>query len=257
MLTIQAKGLDIAVRETRGQLSRMNKAIATATHKQALLLERTMVLGLRDQAPGGQPILPLSDMTIMLRALRKMKTKVVSKKPKSDKALRGSTKTAALSWLAGVRPMRKAKRSGAVARGMASGGSTKALIDHGDMLRSIHTEKVTAAHFTVGVHKGARDKQGKSMDLIAAVHEYGSRHYTMTVTVKMARFSRFLCVMGVLRVPWRVGQVLKRKVPARPFLRPAHAQWEPGAGERFNVDFSYEVFRGSGFTGMTRTESYS
>jgi hypothetical protein len=213
-------------------------------NEQALLLERTMVLGLRDQKPGGQAILPLSDMTIMLRALRGKKISVKARSfvgplgkgerraRKGEKFTPKSANVKARRFIGPLMPGQR--RLGKKETAVGKSGSTKALIDHGDMMMSIHTEKVTSNHFTVGVHKGARDKQGKSLVQIAAVHEYGSRRYSMTVTAKMARFSRFLVVMGVLRVPWHVGQVLKRKVPARPFLRPAHTQWLEGAQDRFN-----------------------
>jgi hypothetical protein len=49
----------------------------------------------------------------------------------------------------------------------------------------------------------------------------------------MARFSLFLLSMGILKAPWKVGQVLRKKTPARPFLRPAHEMWLTTANERF------------------------
>jgi hypothetical protein len=49
--------------------------------------------------------------------------------------------------------------------------------------------------------------------------------------------------MGVLRVPWRVGQVLRREVPARPFLRPAYDQWSDGAQDRFEAGIARELHR--------------
>jgi hypothetical protein len=189
---------------------RIPAAMNKITLQEANLLRAMMVKGLVSQSPGGEKIKPIKASTRMLRAL-----------PKSGKTKRkGPAKSAKL-------------------------GSSKALIHRGDLLRSIHTKKHTGSSYTSGVHRGTRgNKSGKDMKNIAEIHEGGTKKYTVTVTEKMRKFSIFLFMMGVILAPWKVGQKLKRKIPARPFLEPAHDQWEPGASHRFskNIEFLVNSF---------------
>jgi phage gpG-like protein len=78
-------------------------------------------------------------------------------------------------------------------------GSSKALIDTGTLLRSIKAERVSRWRWHIGVRRGAKSKNGKSVVNIAAVHEFGT-----TIGVVSER-----------------GPV-KIVIPARPFLRPIH-----------------------------------
>jgi len=174
----------------RGFVKSVKRAISTVLFGEASLLSNYMKKGLRDQQPGGRPMMPLSKMTIQLRGFR---------------IKRGPT-------------------------------HTKALIDSGSMIDSICARKRTWYRYTVGVHRNAKSKDGRDLVNIAAVHEYGSRPYTVTVTPKMRRFSIALMMAGILKVPWRVGQELHRQIPARPFLNPAHDEWSKGAEFRFSRD---------------------
>jgi len=152
------------------------------------------------QAPGGNQIRPLSAMTMQLRRLGKG----------GDSGKR---------------------------RGRLGTGSSKALIDSGDLLASINVQDAgqDGMAYTVGVHRGTRgNRGGKDMVDLARVHEYGTGKYTVRVTRKMHKFSKFLVHMGILRVPWREGQILRREVPARPFLRPGYELWREEADERFD-----------------------
>lgn len=75
--------------------------------------------------------------------------------------------------------------------------STKALIHRGDLIRSINVVRVSGGQaWFVGVHKMAVDSKGKPLANIAEVHEFGTKPGA------------------------------KRKVPARPYLRPSFAVWQ-------------------------------
>lgn len=71
-------------------------------------------------------------------------------------------------------------------------GSSKALIDHGDLVRSINVTKVGGGDFFVGVHRNVTARDGQPMVNIAEVHEFGTRD---------------------------------GRIPARPYLRPTYKIW--------------------------------
>ncbi len=79
-------------------------------------------------------------------------------------------------------------------------GSSKALIDKGDLIRSVNVQKFAdGAVYFVGVHKMAAYKDGVSMANIAEVHEFGTKD---------------------------------GRIPARPYLRPSFAEWRKGVEQR-------------------------
>lgn len=61
-------------------------------------------------------------------------------------------------------------------------GSTKPLIDNGDLLGSISHQVLSSNEVWVGALRGTRTKDGKDIVDIAAVHEFGA---TIKVTPKM------------------------------------------------------------------------
>jgi len=134
-------------------------------------------------------------------------------------------------------PIKPISRTTIILRGIRTKGGgapgTKALIDSASMVNAVRSRKESQFHYTAGVHRNARAKNGGRLANLAAIHEYGTRNYTITVTEKMRRFSFILMSVGILSAPWRVGQKLKKKIDARPWLNPAHEQWEKGADERF------------------------
>ncbi len=73
-------------------------------------------------------------------------------------------------------------------------GSSKALIDHGDMLRSVNVTKLGEHAYFVGINRSVVTKDGKSMANLAEIHEYGSKK-------------------------------VKDRPPARPFLHPSYNAW--------------------------------
>lgn len=70
------------------------------------------------------------------------------------------------------RPLANATIAG---RRSAGFGGTKALLRTGGLRRSITLRRHAPGVYTVGVHKGARGKDGQSIVDIAAVHEFGSK----------------------------------------------------------------------------------
>jgi len=135
----------------------------------------------------------------------------------------------------GGKKIRPISRTTILLRGIRTGGgsSTKALIDTAAMVNAVKPKRENMYHYTVGVHRTARSKKGKKLADLAAIHEGGTKTYTVVVTEKMRRFSFVLMKYGILRAPWRVGQKLRRRIPARPWLNPAHDEWIKGSEERF------------------------
>ncbi len=153
--------------------------------------------------------------------------------------LANGMKTGLIAQRPGGKKIRALKRSTILLRGsrIKGGGSpgTKALIASGSMVNSVTAKRKNKFHYTAGVHRNARSKDGKSLADLAAIHEGGTKSYTVTVTEKMRRFSFVLMKIGILHAPWKVGQELRRKIPPRPWLGPAHEEWEKDADKRFTM----------------------
>ncbi len=81
--------------------------------------------------------------------------------------------------------------------------STKALIDHGDLIRSINVTRLDRFVFFVGVHRMYAARVGAvTMVNIAEIHEFGSKKR-------------------------------QNRPPARPFLIPSYKAWRYDAEKRF------------------------
>ncbi|MDD5542888.1 MAG: hypothetical protein PHX83_06905 [Acidobacteriia bacterium] len=80
---LKVTGLSEAERSIAGAAKRMNSTVIRSVAEEAQLLRKMIVKGLRDQAPGGDRILPLSPMTIAMRKLPRKGAK---------RGRRGSTK---------------------------------------------------------------------------------------------------------------------------------------------------------------------
>lgn len=109
------------------------------------------------------------------------------------------------------------------------GGSTKALIDDGDMIRSIKVVPLFGGEvFFVGIHKTAVDKKGNVLANIAEVHEFGTKD---------------------------------KRIPARPFMRPSFAVWKKGVEARMTarlvdlLGFSKLAAIGQGTKGLLLTNT--
>ncbi len=81
--------------------------------------------------------------------------------------------------------------------------SSKALIDKGDLIRSITVVRLFGSAYFVGVHKMHIDKtSGQPIANIAEVHEFGTKD---------------------------------GRIPARPYLRPAFDQWKKDTNKRLMI----------------------
>lgn len=204
------------------------RGIDISTHQEAHVLRKEIVNGLRSQAPGGRSILPLSETTILLRGLPRGRGGGKSGS-KSKKVLKSKVHHSFVGPL--KRGQKRPRR-----------GHTKALIDRGDLIGGVAVRRIGWAHYTVGVHRGERgSKSGKDLVNIAEIHENGTKEYTVTVTAKMAKFSKFLVTHGILKVPWKEGSKLMKKIPARPFLGPAQESWEINASQRFETRMDIQL----------------
>lgn len=129
--------------------------------------------------------------------------------------------------------------------------SSKALIDKGDLLRSIHMYDVQVAQgkaWFVGVHKQTRARDGNSMVNIAEIHEFGTKPFNIPVTRKLARWWDAMVAKGIFRAPLdpRTMWLKHPGVPARPFLRPSFDEWKKTANDRFASD----LLQALGIAGM-------
>jgi len=99
---------------------------------------------------------------------------------------------------------------------------TKALLVHGDLRNSITVTKDGDRVF-VGVLRTARNRSGKSLVDIAALHEHGSRPIVLRLTPKARAFLHAAFRHAGLDGPGS-GQpstgIAVIQVPARPFLAP-------------------------------------
>lgn len=107
-------------------------------------------------------------------------------------------------------------------------GSSKPLINTGDLRGSVNVQKVGRAKYFVGVPSNARSKKGGQLIRIGEVHEYG-KVIAFKVTKKqhryvMAMMSKFGGLGGSKSSPnsgaaFRPGAVFVIKIPARSFLQ--------------------------------------
>lgn len=136
---------------------RYEAAIHRALNRVGVYVRDKIKWGIRDQAPGGKPFVPLSELTIRRK------------------------------------------------------GSSKALIEHGDLIGAITFKLVGNDAVFVGLLRTARGKDGESLVNIGEVHEFGA---VVPVTPKLRGF--FAAVFGVHLKPTTTAL----RIPARPYLRP-------------------------------------
>jgi hypothetical protein len=104
-------------------------------------------------------------------------------------------------------------------------GSSKPLIDKGDLIGSVGVVKAAVDTFFVGVPNNARSKSGTSYVKIGAVHEFG-KVITMKITRKQWRWFMANAKKlgpgkgsGGAKPKFRPGAILTIKIPERSFLR--------------------------------------
>lgn len=103
-------------------------------------------------------------------------------------------------------------------------GSSKALIDLGDLRRSIKSQKIATSTYVVGVHRTARNKSGTKLVLIGKVHEEG---YPPGATGQPSPVAT-----GIDRV----------NIPARPYLAPTFVRHEDEIVEMVGKQTGAEFF---------------
>lgn len=176
-------------------------ALNRGVARQAMALKKEIQTGLRNQSPGGFPIQPLAPMTLALRRL----------------PTAGS----------------KGAASGRLRR-----GSSKALIDSGEMIRSVNVDKLHEMAYFVGINRTARTADGGDLADLAELHEFGGPPFVIVVTPKVRAFFFALFKMGLLSGPLsrHKKRISHPGVPARPFLTPAFDKWKKDAGKEFAQD---------------------
>jgi hypothetical protein len=116
--------------------------------------------------------------------------------------------------------------------------SSKALINHGDLMRSIGVEDVGGDTFFIGVNRNAVPKtkdgeappnpgQEEKLFNIAEVHETGTAPFAIPVTSRMRRFWHAMVEKGVFKAPLKPTTVVLQHpgIPARPFMAPSYDEW--------------------------------
>lgn len=103
-------------------------------------------------------------------------------------------------------------------------GSSKPLIDKGDLLGSITTtldNPQDPREAFVGVHRTAV-ANGENLFNVAMVHEYGAGPYVIQVTPAMRGFFLRLSALsgGVIKPLGSKTEILHPGIPARPFVAP-------------------------------------
>ncbi len=112
--------------------------------------------------------------------------------------------------------------------------STKALIERGDLLRSIRVHKLDEDKYFIGIHRTARNRFGKSLVDIGKMHEFGAGPFVIRLTPKMRAFLHM--AFRKMRLPEShgghgSGQMVLR-IPARPVFGPVLEKY----GKRADVE---------------------
>lgn len=118
-------------------------------------------------------------------------------------------------------------------------GSSKALIDKGDLVGSISNSRVSlsgkmAAQF-VGVNRTAIGKSGQALANVAEIHEFGTKKFSIPITPKLRGWWGAMAAAGIFasRLSGSKTHISHPGVPERPFLRPPFEAWKKEADVRF------------------------
>jgi hypothetical protein len=127
--------------------------------------------------------------------------------------------------------------------------SSKALIDHGDLIRSIGARRVAQAGnpvWFVGVHRSAKDKDGTGLYNLAELHEFGGKPYDIRVTPKMRAWWAYMASKGIFkyRLAASTHIIHHKGMPARPFLRPTFAVWSQDVSKRWGDFVMTDLLKG-------------
>ena len=126
--------------------------------------------------------------------------------------------------------------------------SSKALINHGDLLRSVHHEQIERAKhsvsYFVGVKRGSKGRDGQELANIAEYHEFGTDPYKIPITAKLRAFWMAMYRKGLFAAPLSAKRTFidHPGLKARPFLVPSFEKWASGAEQRI-VDRAKRMLR--------------
>jgi hypothetical protein len=121
-----------------------------------------------------------------------------------------------------------------------SKGSSKPLIHHGDLLRSIGEQEVLGVQATyfVGVNRAARSRDGlRSLATIAEWMEDGTRAHLIPITLRMRGFFRHLGI----ELPREQQYFLHPGTPPRPFIAPALTYWQKDVDRLLQTDLLHHL----------------
>lgn len=127
-------------------------------------------------------------------------------------------------------------------------GKSKALINYGDLIRSINVTEIgdlrTGGAAFVGVHRSAKPygkrgaararALGKPLVNIAAIHEFGVDPFQIPVTPRLRRFWFAMFKKGIFKAPLKKSRTVINHpgIKARPYIRPTFAAWRNGLSDR-------------------------
>lgn len=122
-------------------------------------------------------------------------------------------------------------------------GSSKALIDHGDLLRSIGVDELGGAAFFIGVNRSAQNDDGDELYNIAEIHESGVPPFAIPVTPKLRRFWMAMFMKGIFKAPLKASTsvIMHGGIPARPYLEPSVEQWSKDVERQFTEGLAKEL----------------
>jgi len=136
-------------------------------------------------------------------------------------------------------------------------GDRRPLMRTGDLRNSHSVVEVDDDTVFVGVHKSAKGKKSKKeMVNIAAIHEYGTKPYTIDVTwgggpkterVRAFFFWLFMKTKGQIKMLKRSTKVIIVRIPARPWMNPI---WE-AEKEKSGANITTDTIRGLGIPGLS------
>lgn len=147
-------------------------------------------------------------------------------------ALRNEVVRGLTAQAPGGEPIRPPAPLTLAARQLQGFGGTKSLLVRGD-LRNAISVIADGDEVFIGVLRSAKSSTGESLADIAQIQEFGGPPVIIPITPKMRRYLAVLFKRaGTPRRPGSGRGVVVTQVPARPFLRPAWARFQQGAGRR-------------------------
>jgi hypothetical protein len=147
-------------------------------------------------------------------------------------ALRNEVVSGLTAQAPGGEPIRPPAPLTLAARQLEGFGGTKSLLVRGD-LRNAISVIADGEEVFIGVLRSAKSSTGESLADIAQIQEFGGPPVIIPITPKMRRYLAVLFKRaGSPRRPGSGRGVVVTQVPTRPFLRPALARFQQGAGRR-------------------------